>query len=311
VVAEPRPGRVQRRHERVGLLQVLQHPLPALVPGQQVRQLPVHPLQDGGAQQQPPHRLALPVQHLGQQVLGHRPLGAGEPGGEPFRVGVPGQRQRRQPQPRRPPLGPLLQQRQRRPGQLHPRGVEQLPGLGQAEPQVVRSDLGQLAFQPQPVQAQPHVMPGGQHEPQRRRGAQHQQLGSDVARGPWPLAGPRLEREIRFMTSEERIAQLEAQIDKLQAKQAELHKQLTKAQIDQWQGRIEDLEVQIHLGGMEASDKLTMLMDSLHARWADARRQFETSITTATSVADTVRSGLEKAVQDLRKALLESRSKLA
>ena len=34
---------------------------------------------------------------------------------------MPGQRQRRQPQPRRPPLGPVHQQRQRRVGQLHPR----------------------------------------------------------------------------------------------------------------------------------------------------------------------------------------------
>ena len=34
------------------------------------------------------------------------------------------------------------------------------------------------------------------------------------------------------MTSEERIAKLEAQSEELQAKQAELHKQLTKAQID-------------------------------------------------------------------------------
>ena len=112
------------------------------------------------------------------------------------------------------------------------------------------------------------------------------------------------------MTTEERIAKLEAQIDKLQAKQAELHKQLTKAQIDQWQGRLEDLEVQMHLGAMDTSDKLTALMDQLRNRWADARRQFEYTISTASSVADTVRTGLENAFSDVRKALLESKSKL-
>jgi len=112
------------------------------------------------------------------------------------------------------------------------------------------------------------------------------------------------------MTTEERIAKLEAQIDKLQAKQAELHKQLTQAQIDQWQGRLEDLEVQMHLGAMDTSDKLTALMDQLHNRWADARRQFEDTISTASSVADTVRTGLENAFNDVRKALLESKSKL-
>ena len=40
VIAEPRPVRIQRHHERVRLLQVLQHPLPALVPGQQARPAP-------------------------------------------------------------------------------------------------------------------------------------------------------------------------------------------------------------------------------------------------------------------------------
>ena len=112
------------------------------------------------------------------------------------------------------------------------------------------------------------------------------------------------------MTTEERIAQLEAQIDKLQAKQAELHKQFAKAQIDQWQGRIEDLELQMHAGAAEANDKLTAVMDQLRSRWADARRQFEDAASTATSVADTVRTGLENAVNEVRKALLESKSKL-
>jgi len=112
------------------------------------------------------------------------------------------------------------------------------------------------------------------------------------------------------MTAEERIAKLEAQIDKLQAKQAELHKQLAKAQIDQWQGRIEELEVQMHLGAMETTDTLTALMDQLRNKWADARRQFEDSASTASSVADTVRAGLENAFKEVRKALLESKNKL-
>ena len=99
VVAEPRPCPVQRRHERVRGLQVLQCPLGALVPGQQARQLPVHPVEDGRAQQQPPHLLALPLEYLGQQVLRHRSFGAGEPGREPFRIRVTGRRQRGQPQP--------------------------------------------------------------------------------------------------------------------------------------------------------------------------------------------------------------------
>ena len=52
-------------------------------------------------------------------------------------------------------------------------------------------------------------------------------------------------------------------------------------------------------------------LKNVHNKWADARRQFEEGIKTASSVADTVRAGLEQAFDDLRKALLESKSKLA
>lgn len=110
--------------------------------------------------------------------------------------------------------------------------------------------------------------------------------------------------------TQDRITQLEEQIHELNDQQADLRKQLAKAQLDQWQGRIEDLEVQMHLGALDASDKATAQMDKLRARWADAKRQFEESIKTASSVADTVRAGLENAFDDLRKALLESKSKL-
>jgi TolA-binding protein len=65
------------------------------------------------------------------------------------------------------------------------------------------------------------------------------------------------------MSTEERIAQLEEQIHELHDQQADLRKQLAKAQLDQWQGRIEDLEVQMHLGAMEASDKANARLSKL------------------------------------------------
>jgi hypothetical protein len=131
MIAEPGPPGVQRGHERVGRLQILQGPLPAAVAGQQVGQLSVDPRQDRRSQQQPPYLLVLPVQHLGQQVFGDRPLAAGELRRELFRILVSVQRQRRQPQPRRPPLGPLVQQSERPVRQPHPGRVEQRSRLGQ------------------------------------------------------------------------------------------------------------------------------------------------------------------------------------
>jgi chromosome segregation ATPase len=116
--------------------------------------------------------------------------------------------------------------------------------------------------------------------------------------------------EAWFMATEDRITQLEDQIHELHDQQAEVRRQLAKAQLDQWQGRIKDLEVQMHLGAVEATDKAAAQMKKLRDRWADARRQLEESVKTASSVADTVRAGLEKAFDDVRQALLESKNKL-
>ena len=160
MVAEPRPLPVQRGHERAGLLQILQDPFPARAARQHVRQRAAHPLQHRGAQQQQPHLLALPVQHLGQQEFGYGPVGAGKLRGKLLRVRMPAQRQRSQPQPRRPALGPPMQPAQRVGRQFHPGRGEQRPRLGQAEPQIGRTDLGQVPLQPQPVQPQPHIVPG-------------------------------------------------------------------------------------------------------------------------------------------------------
>lgn len=109
---------------------------------------------------------------------------------------------------------------------------------------------------------------------------------------------------------DDRIAKLQEQIDSLHHQQAELRRQLAQAQLDQWQGRFEDLELQLHLGAKETSDKVSALTGQLRARWADARRQLEESISTASSVADTVRTGMEKAYADLRAALLDSRNQV-
>jgi chromosome segregation ATPase len=113
------------------------------------------------------------------------------------------------------------------------------------------------------------------------------------------------------MMAEDRIPELETQIRKLQGQQAELRKQLIKARIEYWQGRIDDLEVQMHTGAVETSEKLTAKMDQLRHTWADTKKQWEATISTATSAADTVRTGLESAYRELRQALLEAKNKLA
>ena len=109
VVAEPRPLGVERDDERVRLLEREQDPLGAGAPEQGVGQRTVDPLEDRRAQQQPPHLFGLALEHLGQQVVGDGSLAAGELGDEPLGVGMAGERQRGQPQPRRPALGAGVQ----------------------------------------------------------------------------------------------------------------------------------------------------------------------------------------------------------
>lgn len=113
------------------------------------------------------------------------------------------------------------------------------------------------------------------------------------------------------MTTEDRIAKLEAKIDALQAKQAALHQQLTDAQVEQWRARIDDLEVQIHLGAMEANDRLSPMLEKLRETWLDAKTEIEGRAETATTVAETLRIGLESAYHDLRAAVLQARSKVS
>lgn len=113
------------------------------------------------------------------------------------------------------------------------------------------------------------------------------------------------------MDTPERIARLEQQIAELTTKQDDLHHQLARAQRDQWQSRVEDLEVQSHLGAMEANDRAAALLTEVRKRWVEVRGQLDDATATATGVGESVRAGLESAVGDLRKALLESKARIS
>ena len=108
------------------------------------------------------------------------------------------------------------------------------------------------------------------------------------------------------MTADVDIKRLEARIEKLEAQEAKLRQQLAQAEIDQWEGRIDDLEVQLHLGALEAHDRLAPLVETLRNRWLAAQAQLSDSAGTATDVVDTLRSGLERAMKDVRSAVLDA-----
>jgi chromosome segregation ATPase len=114
-------------------------------------------------------------------------------------------------------------------------------------------------------------------------------------------------RDARRMTDNDRIAKLQAQIDKVEAKQTELYEQLAEARLDQWKGRLEDLEVQVHLGAMDTNDRVAAVVQRARDRWDDAKTQLGGATAVAADVVETVRGGFESALDDVRRALLDAK----
>jgi chromosome segregation ATPase len=109
---------------------------------------------------------------------------------------------------------------------------------------------------------------------------------------------------------DDRIDKLEARLQELESQHAELRQQLARAEIDQWRGRIEDLEVQLDLGSMEARDRLAPFVEELRNRWLDAKRQADQAASSASSAVDQLRTGLEQAMDDIRSAVRSAKERL-
>jgi|LakMenEpi03Aug12_release.lakeMendotaPanAssembly.Ray.scaffolds.fasta_scaffold27047_6 chromosome segregation ATPase len=112
-------------------------------------------------------------------------------------------------------------------------------------------------------------------------------------------------------TTEDRIAGLEARITELQSELAATRQQLTDAQLDQWKGRIDELEVQMHLGRLDAEQQMEPVLEQLRNWWLDAREQLTQTGSAASSLAgDTfasLRSGVDKAMDQLRDGMRSAR----
>ncbi|MBC7633368.1 hypothetical protein [Aeromicrobium sp.] len=112
------------------------------------------------------------------------------------------------------------------------------------------------------------------------------------------------------MSTDERIVALEKHLHTLQATQVDLNSQLKEARLEQWQGRIDNLELQVHLAAADGSDRLTQMSEKLRSAWARTRVEVEDASSTASSAGETLRAGLQSAYTDVREALLETRSKI-
>lgn len=110
------------------------------------------------------------------------------------------------------------------------------------------------------------------------------------------------------MTNPSEVGALEQRIRELEAEQDALRSQLARSELERWKERIDDLQVQIHLGTLELGDRVDPLMERLRNRWLDAKQQVDDGSSTAGDAFDAVRSGLDRAMSDLRAALLDAKA---
>ena len=169
VVAEPRTGGVERGDEGVLVFEPLEDRLGPHGAGEHIGERAADTLEDRRAQEQVAHLRWLALEHLGEEVAGHGPLAAGELGHEALRVRVRGQRDRRQAQTGRPSLGAFVQRAKNGIRQRDAAGPEQGAAFVEGEAQVGPAQFGQLAREPQAVQAERRLLACREHDPQRWR----------------------------------------------------------------------------------------------------------------------------------------------
>jgi len=103
------------------------------------------------------------------------------------------------------------------------------------------------------------------------------------------------------VTLPERIEELEVQI-------LALRTELARTRLEQWTGRLEHLELQYHLGRMEADERVGSLLADVRHLIAKARSRAESRGEAAGEAVDTLATGVELAFADLREAMAQARS---
>ncbi len=176
VVAEPRTGGVERGDERVLVFEPLEDRLGPDGAGEHIGERAADARKNRRAQEQVAHLRRLSLQHLGEEVARHGPLAARELGHKALRVRVRGQRDRRQAQTGRPSLGAFLQRVEPGIRQRDSAGAQQGAGFVEREAQVGPAQFGQLAREPQAVQAERRLLACREHDPQPCRQPPEQHL---------------------------------------------------------------------------------------------------------------------------------------
>jgi hypothetical protein len=104
---------------------------------------------------------------------------------------------------------------------------------------------------------------------------------------------------------------LEARVHALENQLDQLRRQLAESELDDWKARIDQLEVQAHLGQMEAEEQLEPLLEQMRNRLLDARAQFDKAGSAAGDALSTLTDGVRSAAKDLGDALSAAAKRVA
>ena len=160
---------VEWRGQDAAVLQAPQHRVGVLRAGERVGQVDAQRLDDRGAQQEVAQLGRLARQHLADQVVADRRVGAREVLDEVPWLRMVQQRGGGQPQGRRPALGASPEHREVLGGERHVERGEHRLGLVKREGEVGRADLGQAAVEAQAAEPDRRIRTGDDHERKRRR----------------------------------------------------------------------------------------------------------------------------------------------
>ena len=135
--------------------------------GERVAEGGVHPLEEGGLQQEVAKPLGQSLQHLLAEVVDDEAVAAGEGFDEPGEIRVPAHRECGELESGDPPLGARLQRRNITGGQVEAHHLLQKGcRLAGGEAQVRRPQLREVAVAAQPTEREERVGTGGDHDVQ-------------------------------------------------------------------------------------------------------------------------------------------------
>jgi molecular chaperone GrpE (heat shock protein) len=110
------------------------------------------------------------------------------------------------------------------------------------------------------------------------------------------------------MGDQDRIGGLEQQIEDLKSQLADVRRRLVSAEFDQWRSRLDDLELQAHLGSLNVQDRVLPAVEQLRNLLLDARERAGDGVDTAGEVTSRLREGVESAYRELRDAVSDAAS---